>query len=225
MKESDLYAPLKTYLEGQGYEVKGEVRECDVVALKEGSDEPLIVELKLNINLSVLLQAVDRMAVSPIVYVGVPADCSAIRTQRKRIVKLFRRAGLGLILIDPDLKGGFVEVLLDPGAPLPRRVANRKSLLLREFEKRQGDPNKGGVAMKRGVVTAYRQRAITLGTYLAENGATKAAVIAEALEEPKARNILYDNHYGWFSREGGGIYDLTDKGAEEIDAWAKNSAA
>jgi hypothetical protein len=30
--ESDLYAPVKALLEGQGYVVKGEVRGCDVVA-------------------------------------------------------------------------------------------------------------------------------------------------------------------------------------------------
>ncbi len=29
--ESDLYAPVKALLEGQGYVVKGEVRGCDVV--------------------------------------------------------------------------------------------------------------------------------------------------------------------------------------------------
>src|SRR6266404_1855622 len=32
--ESDLYAPVKALLEGQGYVVKGEVRGCDVVALR-----------------------------------------------------------------------------------------------------------------------------------------------------------------------------------------------
>jgi len=218
MKESDLYPPLKAHLEAQGYEVKGEVHDCDVVAVR-GREDPVLIELKLNLNLSVMLQAVDRMAISPHVYVGVPASCSAMRTQGKRIVKLFRRAGLGLIKIDPDLNGGFVEVVIDPLAPLPRRVPRRKELLLREFEERQGDPTPGGHAMRRGVVTAYRQRALLIAGHLAAQGSTKASVIAEALGEPKARNILYANVYGWFSREGGGIYDLTDKGREELDGW------
>ena len=30
--EADLYAPVKAYLEAQGYEVKSEVRGCDLVA-------------------------------------------------------------------------------------------------------------------------------------------------------------------------------------------------
>ena len=32
--ESDLYAPVKALLEGQGYVVKGEVRGCDVVGVR-----------------------------------------------------------------------------------------------------------------------------------------------------------------------------------------------
>lgn len=214
MKESDLYPAVKAHLEAQGYEVKGEVRDCDVVAVR-GDEEPVLIELKLNLNLSVLLQAVDRMAISANVYVGVPASCSAMRTQGKRIVKLFRRAGLGLIKIDPDLNGGFVEVMIDPDAPLPRRVPRRKELLLREFERRQGDPTPGGTAMKRGVVTAYRQRALLIAGFLAAQGPTKASLVASQLGEPKARAILYDNVYGWFSREGRGVYDLTDKGRNE----------
>ena len=43
--ESDLYAPVKALLEGQGYVVKGEVRGCDVVAVR-GGEPPVIVELK-----------------------------------------------------------------------------------------------------------------------------------------------------------------------------------
>jgi hypothetical protein len=31
-REAALYAPVKEFLERQGYEVKGEVRGCDVVA-------------------------------------------------------------------------------------------------------------------------------------------------------------------------------------------------
>ncbi len=34
MKESDLYLPLKKFLEKQNYTVKAEVKNCDVVAIK-----------------------------------------------------------------------------------------------------------------------------------------------------------------------------------------------
>ena len=29
-RETDLYAPVKAFLEGQGYDVKAEVADCDV---------------------------------------------------------------------------------------------------------------------------------------------------------------------------------------------------
>jgi len=34
MLETDLYPPVKAFLEGQGYDVKGEVQDCDVVAIR-----------------------------------------------------------------------------------------------------------------------------------------------------------------------------------------------
>ena len=58
MKESDLYLPLKRFLESQNYEVKGEVQDCDVLAVR-GEEVPVDVGLKLSFNLNVILQAVD----------------------------------------------------------------------------------------------------------------------------------------------------------------------
>ena len=68
--ESDLYAPVKALLEGQGYVVKGEVRGCDVVAVR-GGEPPVIVELKRAFGLALVLQGVDRLAVSDRVYLAV----------------------------------------------------------------------------------------------------------------------------------------------------------
>ena len=71
MRETDLYAPVKRHLELQGYEVKAEVRGCDVVAVR-GVEVPLIVELKLGLTLQLLYQAVGRMAISEHVYIAIP---------------------------------------------------------------------------------------------------------------------------------------------------------
>ena len=68
-------------------------------------------------------------------------------------------------------------------------------------------------------MTAYRQRALRLATYLQNQGPTKASVMAEELEEPKARTILYDNVYGWFERIDRGIYALSPRGEEEFTQW------
>ena len=61
--EAALYAPVKAFLQRQGYVVRGEVRGCDLVA-RRGNEEPVIVELKLRFTLSLLLQGIDRLALS-----------------------------------------------------------------------------------------------------------------------------------------------------------------
>ena len=113
MKESDLYQPLKTYLEVQGYEVKGEVHNCDVLAVR-GNERPIVVELKLTLNLQVILQSVERLALTPNVYIGVPRKTRIVTKERKRINKMLRRLGVGLILIDTEHNTNSVEVALDP---------------------------------------------------------------------------------------------------------------
>ena len=45
--ESDLYFPVKRFLESQDFKVKGEVEHCDIVAVR-GQEELLVVELKLS---------------------------------------------------------------------------------------------------------------------------------------------------------------------------------
>ena len=50
LSEADLYEPIKRFLESQGYEVKGEVGDCDVVA-RRGDEAPVIVELKTRFSL------------------------------------------------------------------------------------------------------------------------------------------------------------------------------
>ena len=69
--EAALYAPVKAFLQRQGYVVRGEVRGCDLVA-RRGNEEPVIVELKLRFTLSLLFQGIDRLALSPLVYLAVP---------------------------------------------------------------------------------------------------------------------------------------------------------
>lgn len=218
MKESDLYRPLKRFLEGQQYEVKGEVENCDVLAVRD-DEAPVIVELKLSFNLNVVLQAVDRLALSPKVYIGVPDTCKALSKRYKQIIKLLRMLGLGLITIDPRRETGGVAVLLDPGAYRPRKSKHRQERLLGEFVKRVGDPNLGGKDKRKGIMTAYRQRALAIARFLQEEGPTKASHIARALSEPKARDILYRDVYGWFDRVSLGVYQLSPRGKQEISLW------
>lgn len=222
MKESDLYLPLKRFLESQNYAVKGEIQDCDVVAVR-GEELPVVVELKLTINLDVILQAVDRLAITPKVYIGIPRQSSSLKRRRKQLIKLLRMLGLGLVVIDPGLKTGSVDVLLDPGEYKPRKSKRRQERLLGEFMRRVGDPNLGGTAKRKGIMTAYRQRALAIGWFLQEHGPTKASYVAQTLKEPQARGILYNNVYGWFERESRGVYKLSPRGKQEILHWGEGS--
>ncbi len=218
MKESDLYLPLKRFLGSQGYEVKGEVHDCDVLAVR-GEEVPVAVELKLSLNLDVILQAVERLSVTPKVYIGIPKRSRILGRRRRQIIKLLRMLGLGLVVVDPDLETGNVEVLLDPGEYRARTSKRRLERLLGEFMRRVGDPNLGGTEKRKGVMTAYRQRALAIGRFLDKDGPTKASCIAETLREPKARDILYRDVYGWFDRVSLGVYELSPKGKREIPHW------
>lgn len=220
MNETDLYLPLKAYLEAQGYEIKGEIGQCDVFA-KRGSEQPLIVELKLSINLSVIMQAVDRLSLSPVVYVGVPKHCAALSKKRKSVLKLFKVLGIGLLTIDPKRDSGSVSILLDPTDYRPRVSKLKQARLLREFEHRIGDPNRGGLASKAGVVTAYRQSAIRIALLLRDQGPTRAVLVARQAEESKARDIMYRNYYGWFEPVARGVYQLSPRGAVELEQYVK----
>ena len=218
MKESDLYPPLKRFLESQDYQVKGEIQDCDVVAVR-GDEAPVIVELKLSLNLNVLLQAVERLSLTQKVYIGVPRQCKILGKQRRHMLKLLRMLGLGLVLIDVERVAINVEVLLDPGEYKPRKSKHRQERLLGEFIKRVGDPNLGGSEKRKGIMTAYRQRALLIARFLQEQGPTKASIVAQTIQEPKTRDILYKDVYGWFDRVSRGVYELSPRGKEEITLW------
>lgn len=222
MKESDLYPPVKRLLESQKYEVKGEVQNCDVLAVRS-NEAPVIIELKLSLNLDVVLQAVERLSLTPKVYIGVPKHCRILKRRRKHIIKLLRMLGLGLVLIDPDHADGSVDVLIDPGAYRPRISKHRQERLLGEFEERVGDPNRGGMEKRRGIMTVYRQRAMAIGRFLQKQGPTKASNIAGTLQDPKARDLLYRDVYGWFDRLSRGVYQISPRGEREISLWREEA--
>jgi hypothetical protein len=62
IKETDLYFPLKYYLEKQGYTVNSEVHNCDIVARK--NDELVIIELKKHFSVSLLAQVLIRKQIT-----------------------------------------------------------------------------------------------------------------------------------------------------------------
>ncbi|MCA8868241.1 MAG: hypothetical protein KDA67_06285 [Rhodobacteraceae bacterium] len=210
MQETDLYQPIKHYLEGQGYKVKAEVMDCDLVACR-GDEPPLLVELKLNLSIALLLQGVDRLALSDLVYIAVPKGKGAgWRARLKGAVKLCRRLGLGLITVRLGA-APLVEVHADPLPYTPRKNRKRQVALLREFSRRVGDQNKGG-QVGRPVVTAYRQDALRLAAALKLLESARPAELAKSECVPTAGAILQRDYYGWFLRINRGVYTLSEAG-------------
>ncbi len=209
MAETDLYIPVKLLLEKQGYSVKSEVRGCDVVGMR-GKELPVIVELKTAFSLQLIYQSVDRLAMTDHVYVAI---CKPKRGIAGDALRLCKRLGIGLICVSSS---GSVEVMADPVPYSPRKNKRRVGLLLREFTKREGDPNLGGSKGK--IVTAYRQDAMKCQEHLRANGPTRVKDLRKATGVHRAANILRDNHYGWFVKESRGVYGLalpTRYGREE----------
>ena len=220
--EAALYLPVKKFLQGQGYEVKGEVRGCDLVA-RRGDEPPVIVELKLRFNLPLVLQGVDRLAMTERVYLAVPrperrARGGPLAPGRPEIRKLCRRLGLGLILVGVTRKT--IEILEDPVPYRPRQAKSRALRLLDEFSRRIGDANVGG-AVGVPLVTAYRQDALRCARVLALYGPMRLAALRAVAGVPRAAGILQRNVYGWFDRIERGIYRLTPEGDRALSRFAE----
>jgi hypothetical protein len=218
--ETDLYLPVKHFLEGLGYIVKGEIGGCDIVALS-GDDPPLVVigELKLTSTLELVLQGVDRAKLSDEVWLAArPSSRGKGRESDARFRDLCRRLGFGLLGVS---KAGAVDILLSPAALAPRRDPKRRSRLVDEHRRRQGDPVPGG-GSRAPVMTAYRQQALACAFALTSGPRRPRDLKAEV---PDAAKILLGNVYGWFAREERGIYGLTDAGRAALERWPRAPAS
>lgn len=213
--ESDLYPPVKALLERQGYVVKGEVNGCDVVAVR-GTEPPVVVELKRAFSLGLVLQGVDRLALTDAVYLAV----GRIPKQLKDVRKLCRRLGLGLMVV----AGNRADVLLDPQPYAPRKDKRKIGRLIGEHARRAGDPNRGGQSTRVPMMTAYRQEALRCAELLLSNGPMRLADMRATADVPHAAKILQHNHYGWFERVARGTYAVTPRARVELThRWIGNS--
>jgi hypothetical protein len=213
--ESDLYAPVKALLEGQGYVVKGEVRGCDVVAVR-GGEPPVIVELKRAFGLSLVLQGVDRLAISERVYLAIGQWPKRMRN----VKKLCRRLGLGLMVV----AAARADIVLDPMPYRPRLDKRKAGRLLGEHARRVGDPNRGGSTTRVPMMTAYRQEALRCAELLASNGPMKLAALRMAADAPRAATILQQDVYGWFERVERGVYTVSTAGRRGLATFARLGA-
>lgn len=219
--EIDLYKPVKHYFTEQGYNVYGEVKDCDVVAVKE--EELIIVELKLRLNLDLVMQATKRQRLTEQVYVAIPKPNYSLRSQKWRdICHLMRRLEVGLLVISFETDQEQIKVIHHP-APFDRiksmqRSKKRRNSLKAEIEGRTGDFNIGG-SNKLKIMTAYKENCIHIACCLIHHGPLSPKALKEIGTGEKTSRILTKNYEEWFDRIERGVYAISDKGKSELKAY------
>lgn len=212
MKETQLYNPVKQLLESNGYLVKAEVKDVDVMAIKD--EYNVIVELKTQISLKLIYQAVDRQKLADKVYVALPS--SVIQSQKsnyKYFALLLKRLDLGLIKVYQDR----AEIILETfGFDMQKSISNsnkRKIKLMNEFSLRNAE-NVGGTKGRK--MTLYREKAIEIAKFIYKYGESSPKEIKKYTKIIEASGILQNNYYKWFKRVDRGIYHLTELGLNQV---------
>jgi hypothetical protein len=208
-RETDLYLPVKKYLTKQGFSVRGEVLDCDLAAMIDG--ELLIVELKTAFNLDLVIQGNERKRICNNVYLAIPQPKNLQTPRWRKILRLCRALGLGLLVVSP---GGLVQPLCHPVISPPSKSSKQRDLLLKEFHGRSGDYNTGG---SRGcpLVTVYREQALQIANFIGDSQQRPKDIIA-ATGIDTAPGILQKNFYGWFQRVEKGVYCLSPQGYQAL---------
>ena len=211
--ETSLYPAVKAFLEAQGFTVKGEIRGCDIVGVRDGDPPVLVIcELKNMFSLELVLQGIDRMRTADDVWLAVAATRKG-RDRDSRAHRLCRMLGFGLMAVNPARSRVDILVHPEPYRPRPNKPERRR--LLKEHAARRGDPTGGG-STRQPIMTAYRQQALDCAAGLRE-GPKKPRELRPVA--PDAASILQRNVYGWFERIERGIYQLTEPGEAALKRW------
>jgi hypothetical protein len=211
LAETSLYAPVKAFLEDLGFEAKGEIGGCDIVAIRDGEPVRVVIaELKLSFTLDLLLQAVDRTVACDEVWIAVAGSKRGRgREGDPKVKRLCRMLGIGMLVVWPQ---GRVEVQVTPFPWRPRLDAKRRARLVSEHRRRRGDPAIGGQT-RQPIMTAYRQQALSCAARLATGPARPRDLKPDLPDAPK---ILLRNVYGWFEPVSRGVYALTAAGQQAL---------
>jgi len=216
-RETELYAPIRDFLDGNGYTVRAEVHGCDIAAEKDG--ELIIIEMKRHFGIDLLYQATDRQRRTDSVYVAIPVPDDMGRNPRWRAIKrLLRQLELGLIVVFFGGPAPRVELVFHPLPYQRQKRSGARRAILREMAGRSNDLNVGGSAQRK-LVTAYRENALQIACCLEALGPTSPGRLRALGTGPKTTAILYGNVYGWFDRVDRGVYSLTAQGVAALEVY------
>ncbi len=220
LAETDLAGPLCDWLTSQGYTVRSEVKDCDIAALR--GDELVIIEIKKTLNLTLVVQAVQRQRMTDIVYVAIPRPSNKWKwwKESRGVFHLLRRLEIGLVLVSAGNGGAPVDVVFPPRPLAQRKRAKSRRDVLAEITGRVADFNTAG-STRTKLVTAYRENAIHIACCLLPRRRMSPAALRALGTGPKTQSILHTNVYGWFERKGKGVYALSALGREEMTEYPK----
>lgn len=212
-KETDLYAPIRAFLEEEGYQVQAEVKHCDIAAVKDG--QLVVVELKKAFNLKLVYQALERQSLTEQVFVAIPRPKKGHREKAwKDMLRLLKRLELGLLTVALDSPLQTVDVVLEPSDSLAWKNRKKREQVQAEMKNRQMDVNVGGMT-RRKIITAFREKSIRLACILEREGQVSTAALRERGMED-CIGILSRNYDKWFQRVEKGVYALSEKGKEAL---------
>ena len=213
-KETDLYAPIRAFLEEEGYQVQAEVKDCDIAAVKDS--QLVIVELKKSFNLKLVYEGLERQSLTEQVFVAIPRPKKGAREKAwKDMLKLLKRLELGLLTVALDSPLKTVDVVLEPSDSIAWKNRKKRERLQAELESRQVDANVGGMT-RRKIMTAFREKSIRLACLLEKEGQVSMASLRERGMEDYV-GILSRNYDKWFKRVEKGVYALSEKGHEALE--------
>ena len=213
-KETDLYAPIRAFLEEEGYQVQAEVKHCDIAAVKDG--QLVVVELKKTFSLKLVYQALERQSLTDQVFVAIPRPKKGQREKPWRdMLRLLKRLELGLLTVALDSPLQTVDVVLEPSDSLAWKNRKKREQVQAEMENRQMDVNVGGMT-RRKIITAFREKSIRLACILEREGQISTAALRERGMEDCV-GVLSRNFDKWFQRVEKGVYTLSEKGREALE--------
>lgn len=214
-QEKDLYEPVKNMLEENGFEVKGEIKNCDIAAVKNG--ELIVVELKKAFSLKLVYQLLERQSFSKYVYAAIARPSESRRSSSYRsMLKLLKKIDCGLITVAMDSPVKTTDILLEPCGVKRISSYEKKRSVEDEFKGRSGSFNTGGVT-RREIITAYREKSIELLCFAEKKEFVTNALLKENGYSQKEYSVFYRNYYGWFKKTGRGTYELSQEGRAALE--------
>lgn len=222
-KETDLYEPVKIYLEELGFRVDAEVNNCDIVATLKS--DIIIVELKNSFSMKLLYQAVDRQKLSSIVYVAIPNRTSKKYPPNiKNIRSLLKRLNIGLLVVHFRKNDAIVEPVLDVKPSSAIRNNKKRTRLLKELDGRYKNFNIGGSSPTKKIITSYMLDSIQIAVILKEEGPLSPAKLKEKGSSPNTQSILIKNYKRWFDRVKRGVYTLSPEGEAALSSFPEQTS-